>query len=125
MTDDELERMKEKTQRGTRLEEADDADDFFSDLVEAFAEIEAGDRGKTIALRDQSMAALLGALEDHEDELVSVGQTLQSELGRDIQEEFDKSEICRLALRVGFKEAAPDHLEKLQEAYSEHMKDQF
>lgn len=125
MTDDELERLRQQTERGSRLEEPDESDDLLDELVAAFAEIEAGDRGKTIALRDEPMAALLGALEENEEELVAVGQSLQRHLGRDVQDEFDKSEICRLALRVGFEEAAPGHLDQLQEAYAEHMKDRL
>jgi len=125
MKDDELERLRQQTERGSRLEEPDETDDLLDELVAAFEEIEAGDRGKTIALRDEPMAALLGALEANEEELVAVGQSLQRHLGRDVQDEFDKSEICRLALRVGFEEAAPSHLDQLQEAYAEHMKDRL
>jgi predicted TPR repeat methyltransferase len=123
--DDELERLREQSERGSRLEEPDTDTELLDDLVAAFEEIDAGDRGKTIALRDEPMAALLGALESNPEEFTAVGQALQRELDRDVDEEFDKSELLRLALRVGIEEAAPHYLEQLHDAHAEHMRDRL
>jgi hypothetical protein len=125
MTDDELERLRQQTERGSRLEESDEPDDFFLTLVDAFGKIEAGDLGKTLAFRDQPMAALFAALDEHDDdELVDVGQKLQRKLDRDVQDDFDKSEVLRLALRLGLEAAAPEYMEELRGAYSEHQESQ-
>jgi hypothetical protein len=126
MTDENLDQLREQSQRGSRLQESDESEtELVDELVVALEEIESGDRRKTIAVRDKPVAALLKTLDDNPDDIAAVGQALQQALGRDTDEEFDRSEISRLAFRVGLQEAAPKYMEQLQDAHAEHMKDQL
>jgi hypothetical protein len=126
MTDENLDQLREQSQRGSRLQESDESEtELVDELVVALEEIESGDRRKTIAVRDKPVAALLKTLDDNPDDITAVGQALQQALGRDTNEEFDRSEISRLAFRVGLQEAAPEYMEQLQDAHAEHMKDQL
>jgi len=126
MTDENLDQLREQSQRGSRLQESSDQEDtLVDDIVAVLSDIESGDRRKTIAVRDQPVAALLTVLDEHPEKMTEVGQQLQKALGRDVSDEFDRSEITRLAFRVGLQEAAPTFMEELQEAHAEHMKDQL
>jgi hypothetical protein len=126
MTDENLDQLREQSQRGSRLQESDESEtELVDELVVALEEIESGDRRKTIAVRDKPVAALLKTLDDNPDDITAVGQALQQALGRDTNEEFDRSEISRLAFRVGLQEAAPEYMKQLQDAHAEHMKDQL
>jgi hypothetical protein len=122
MTDEELEKLRKQTERGSRLEESPSEGDavFTEDVLEAIKQIDAGDRRKTIAVRDQPMAALLTALEEHPDRMQKVGNQLREALDRETADEFDRSEIFRLAVRVGIEEAAPEAMVDLREAHSKH-----
>lgn len=124
MSDDELEELRQQTERGSRLEESPSSNEqgFTGDILEAIEQIDAGDRRKTIAVRDQPMAALLTALEKHPDRMQQLGNQLQESLDRGTTDEFDRSEIFRLAVRAGVNEAAPETMTDLEEAHSEHAK---
>lgn len=123
MSDDlDLEELREKTERGDRNDEdkTDSDQDFVDELVEALDAVDRGDRPKTIAVRDQPIAALLAALDESDERMADVGQALEESLGRDTSDEFDWSEIARLAFRVGFESAAPDQMEQLRDAIGKH-----
>ena len=119
---DELEELRQKTERGDRNDEEsrEPETDFVDEIVDAIDDVESGDRPKTLAVRDQPIAALLAALDDDESKMVDVGQALEDELGRENSDEFDRSEIVRLALRVGLEDAAPEKMEQLGEAIGKH-----
>jgi hypothetical protein len=122
MSDEELEKLRQQTERGSRLEESPSKGDaaFTEDVLKTIEQIDAGDRRKTIAVRDQPMAALLTALEEHPDRMQKVGNQLREALDRETADEFDRSEIFRLAVRVGIEEAAPEAMVDLREAHSKH-----
>jgi len=127
MTDDaELEELKAATQRGDRNDEVDTEGPttFTDEIVDALEAIEQGELGKTIAVRDQPIAALLATLDadGNEDRMQSVGQALEDELGREHSEAFDRSEIVRLALRVGLQAAAEETMVDLNDAVGEHAR---
>jgi len=121
---DDLEELKAATQRGDRNDEAetDGPATFADEIVNSLESIEEGDLGKTIAVRDQPIAALLATLDadGNEDEMQSVGHALEDELGREQSDEFDRSEIVRLALRVGLGTAAGETMEDLNDAVGKH-----
>jgi hypothetical protein len=122
-SDDDLEELRRNTERGSRLDEPTNISETRVDaLVDAFASIDQGDRPKTIALRDQPVAALLTVLSESEEDMQTVGGELQRALGRDPIEEYDRSEIVRLAIRVGLQEAAPEYLEQLGEASGQYAR---
>ena len=64
---------------------------------------------------DGQLAAFIRALEDNPKHLDAVGHGLQAQL--DIEEsDIDRIGILRLALRVGFQEAAPEQFKAVREA---------
>ena len=123
-SNDDLEELRRSTERGSRLDEPTDENEtrFVDALVDSLASIDQGDRPKTIALRDQPVAALLAVLSEREEDMETVGGELQRALGRELTEEYDRSEIVRLAIRVGLQEAAPEYLEQLGEASGEYAR---
>ncbi|WP_134671552.1 hypothetical protein [Halorussus marinus] len=125
MSDPDLEELRQQTQRTDRLDQSTTVDDgdLVEDLVDALAAIESGEQAKTFAARDESVTALLTMLADREDELADVGTSLQEALGRDVDPEaLDRSELVRLAVRLGLREAAPEYLELLADASAEHAR---
>jgi len=124
--DDELAELRAQSERGSRLEEDDSEEaDLVDDIVAALAAIENGDQRKTIALRDQSAAALLTALMENPERSKQVGDDLREALDRDVDEEYDRSEIVRLALRVGLQHASSGVVDDLQAAHQEHASNRF
>ncbi|QZY01208.1 hypothetical protein [Halobaculum rubrum] len=91
------------------------------DIVAALDSIENGGKRKTIALRDQSAAALLTTLMENPERSKQVGDDLRKALNRDVDEKYDRSEIVRLALRVGLQHASPAVVEDLQTAHQDYV----
>jgi len=116
--DDELAALREQTSHGDRIDEAAAEDakrDLVGDILDELEAIDAGDKQKTISVWDGHLAAFIRALEENPDRLGEVGHALQRQL--DLEEgDVDRSEILRLALRLGFQEAAPQEFEAVREA---------
>lgn len=119
-TDPELEKLRRQTEKGSRVDEA--AEELATaDLREAIREelraIDEGDRQKTVSVWDGEVAALVAALEDNAEWRQEVGEALRAAHGQeDVGGEVDRSEILRLALRLGFREASPEAIDTLREA---------
>jgi methionine synthase II (cobalamin-independent) len=117
MTDD-LEALKEETQKGSRTTNAEMQQDLVDAIVE---ELEAIDQGesKTIAIRDESLSALFGAVEEHDSEQMDeMLQSLGDAAGK-TPDNATKSELLRLAARVGLQTATPGAWDELVEAKKE------
>jgi hypothetical protein len=127
-TEDELEELREQTDVGTRAEAepaGDDASDLEDAIVTLLGEVENGDVSKTLSMRDEQLAALVRGLEET-DSLDDVGTPLREALGRDGDRDVtDRSELLRLAVRVGLREAAPEVIETAREASARHASEQF
>lgn len=120
--DDELDRLRRRTETGSRIEEAptQEARRELRDAIRAeLAAIEEGERQKTVSVWDGPVAALIAALEDRPDDLERVGERLQAALDTDAGQ-IDRSELLRLALRLGFREGAPEAMDALRDAVREH-----
>lgn len=120
MSDDpDLEELKNKTSKGKRTGAAAEEQhgDLYEDIIEKLEAIDEGER-KTLAIRDESLSALFSALEDRPDEMTGVLEQLAQAAGKDPGGE-NKSELLRLAARVGLQEAAGDSWEELLEAKRE------
>lgn len=116
--DDELAALRERTSHGDRLDEAPAAEQrqaLVDAIVAELEAIERGDQQKTISVWDGPLAAFIRALEENPDRLEDVGHALQRELNLD-ESDVDRSEVLRMALRLGFKQAAPDTFEAVREA---------
>ena len=119
MSDDpDLEDLKAQTSQGDRLDSAAaemDRQDLVEDIVDELEAIEAGGEQKTVSVWDGQLAAFIRALEANPGHLDAVGHGLQEKL--DIEDgDIDRSAVLRLALRVGFQEAAPEQFEAVREA---------
>ena len=135
MSDDaDVEELRKRHQKGSRVTgaaaETEEAEDEVSSLEEAmvaaFEEIEAGETAKSLSLRDGQLASLIHGLEAEPDELEAVGIALQEALDREIDSEaVDRSEVLRLAVRVGLREAAPEVVETARNAQARHLTGQF
>jgi hypothetical protein len=127
-TDDELEELREQTDVGTRAE-AETTNDETSELEDAIVtvlgEVESGDVSKTLSVRDEQLAALIRGLEET-DSLADVGTPLKEELGRDDEKDVtDRSELLRLAVRLGLQQAVPEVVETARDANARHASKQF
>jgi len=117
MTDDEeLKELRESSQMGKRTDAAaeEQPNKLHEDIVEELRAIDESGK-KTIAVRDESLTALLGALDDRDDDREDAVDQLADALGRD-PEKATKSELVRLSVRVGLQEAAPELWEEVLEA---------
>ena len=130
----DVEELRKRHQKGSRVTgaaaETEEAEDEVSSLEEAmvaaFEEIEAGETAKSLSLRDGQLASLIHGLEAEPDELEAVGIALQEALDREIDPEaVDRSEVLRLAVRVGLREAAPEVVETARNAQARHLTSQF
>jgi hypothetical protein len=125
--DDELAALRDETAHGDRIDTADVTSDrraFVDDIVAELEAIDNGDKQKTVSVWDGHLAAFVRALEANPDRLESVGANLQQRLDID-SDTVDRSEILRLALRIGFTEAAPDEFDAVRDAVGEHAKNQL
>jgi len=116
--DADLAALREQTSQGDRLDEAGSAEQkqaLVDDIVSELEAIEGGEQQKTVSVWDGSLAAFIRALEDNPDRMEDVGQALQQRLDIDVGD-ADRSDILRLALRLGFQEAAPDEFDAVREA---------
>lgn len=125
--DDELAELREQTDVGTRAQSlGDDGEmDVLEDAVVALlAAVESGEVSKTLSVRDDRLAALIHALEET-DELDAVGDALCDELDVESDDGADRSEVLRLAIRVGLREAVPDVIETARDASARHAAERF
>lgn len=126
--DEELAALREQTTHGDRLDEAATSDvtaEFIETLVTELEAIDAGETQKAVSVWDGSFAAFLHALEAHPEQLEMVGTDLQDALDGSTDEPVDRSEVIRLTLRVGLKEASPETFAALQEGVQRHAVDQL
>ncbi|MHC3382167.1 hypothetical protein [Haloarcula sp. H-GB5] len=114
--EEDIEELKAQTQKGRRTDAAanEQQGELSEDIQEQLEAIDDGDR-KTLAIRDESLAALFGALVERDDDLDAAVETLADAAGRDV-DDSTKSELLRLAARVGLQEAAPELWDELLEA---------
>lgn len=130
MTDDneELEQLREDTELGTRAEystPSEETTNLEDTMVALLADVEAGEVSKTLSVRDERLTALVRALEETGG-LEDVGEALREELGREADaDETDRSEMLRLAVRLGLQKAAPEVLDTARDASARHASEQF
>lgn len=119
--DDKLNELREADSSGNRLDRENPQTQ--SDLTDAIeGSLEAADDGEisdTITAFDPTLAALLEALSEHEDEMDAVYEDLQDAYdGNSGVDQRSKSGLIRLAIRVGLQEGSKATIESLAEAIS-------
>jgi hypothetical protein len=127
-SDEELEQLRQETDVGTRAQSetpSEESTDLEDAVVALLTDVEEGEVAKTLSVRDARLTALVRALEET-DGLDDVGAALREELGREADGGgTDRSEILRLAVRLGLQEAAPEVLDTARDAYARHASEQF
>jgi len=126
-TDDELRELREQTDVGTRIQDTPDTADgdaLEDAIVTMLHAVDDGDVSKTLSLRDGQLAALIRGLEET-GELDDVGVALRDQLGRESDDDIDRSEVLRLAVRVGLQEATSDVIDTAREAHARYASEQF
>ncbi len=116
--ENDLAALREQTSHGDRIDEAvaeGEKQKFVEAIVAELEAIESGEQQKTVSVWDGHLAAFIRALEANPNRMDDVGHALQRQLNVD-EEEVDRSDILRLALRLGFREAAPTEFEAVREA---------
>jgi hypothetical protein len=137
----DLEELKQRHQKGSRVsgaaaqgqrgeggadEPEEDVDPLEAAIGRALERAEAGDASKSLSLRDAQLAALIQGLEEQQKDFTAVGVALQEALGRETDPgAIDRSEVLRLAIRVGLREAAPEAVEAAREAHIRRVSEQF
>jgi len=139
-SDTDLEELKQRHQKGSRVsagargqrgegsetEPEEEIDSLEAAIGRAFERLDAGDAPKSLSLRDEQLAALIHGLEDQPEDFTGVGVALQEALGRDADPEaIDRSEVLRLAIRVGLRETAPEVIETARDAQVRRVSEQF
>nr|EGQ39614.1 MAG: hypothetical protein J07AB56_03420 [Candidatus Nanosalinarum sp. J07AB56] len=116
--EDDLAALREQTSHGDRLDQAE-ADEATQELVDGIVTeleaIDAGEKQQTLSVWDGPLAAFIRALENSPEQMDAVGEGLQQRLDIDTGD-VDRSEVLRLALRLGFEQAAPDQFDAVREA---------
>jgi hypothetical protein len=122
MTDDDLETLRQQTERGDRVDEAGDQEarrELKESILDELEKIDAGEEQKTISIWDGPIAALVRALEDEHHELLEeIGEDLADEMDIDA-DEIKRALVLRLALGLGLREVAPDAFESMRDAVKE------
>ena len=118
--DSELEELREQTTRNNRLSEQANEPDFIEQIVAMLNDVDSGERGKILSLYDPQLAALIYALETDDRRFNEVIGALQETANRQIDtEDVGRTELLKLAVRIGLQEAAPELLEDAQTAVSQ------
>ena len=118
--DSELEELREQTTRDNRLSEQANEPDFIEQIVAMLDDVDSGERGKILSLYDPQLAALIYALETDDRRFNEVIGALQETANRQIDtEDVGRTELLKLAVRIGLREAAPELLEDAQTAVSQ------
>lgn len=107
---DDLEDLKESTQRGSRLDEdSEEPADFVDELVDCLDAVENGDASNTLSLYDPTLSALVLALEQNP------GRVDDWEL-----DDPDRSDVIRAVVRRGLADCDGELLEDAREAIGRH-----
>ena len=118
--DSELEELREQTTRDNRLSEQANEPDFIEQIVAMLDDVDSGERGKILSLYDPQLAALIYALETDDRRFNEVIGALQETANQQIDtEDVGRTELLKLAVRIGLQEAAPELLEDAQTAVSQ------
>lgn len=122
--DEEIHELRRSTTRNMHVDtiKPRDKENLQDNIYTAICEVESGDHSSMIGFRDQSISALLLALERQENGLDQLGRRLEHSLGQEDSDSFDRSKILRLAIRVGLQQAARDHFERLTAAKLEYTR---
>lgn len=123
MSDDELDELRERTARGSRIESASEKTEraaFRESITENLEEIDTGERQKALSAWDGPLTAFIAALEEdaNADRREAIVEALCEELGVTV-EEPKRSEFLALTLRVGLQQVASEDLDVLREALRE------
>lgn len=125
--DDELAQLREQTDTGDRVDSAAEQQStaqpsgLGTSIREELNAIDDGDRQATVSVWDGDLAALVFALDrdEHVEECTRAAAALADSLEQDAPSDPGKSDVLRLALRLGFRELPTDVREEYRDALEE------
>jgi len=121
MSNDEIEELKEQTQKGSRVTAAaaeSESSDRKEVLTEEYTAVRSGDASKTVSFRDEFAAGLLHSTQVDDALSEDLAAALQQYLSENTDPAEDRSELIRQVVRVGLQEASPDIFDDAKEAYA-------
>lgn len=140
--DDEIEAILEKTKENKRHTaqpeggEEEDQDDSKEEtqnesqgpdrttaIKDALLAIDRGERRTNVTIRDARIKAFLDGIEASGD-LETAANQLADRLGSDPEENPTRSDIARLAIRIGLHECLPEMIEDVRDAHKEALLEQ-
>lgn len=122
-TEDKLEQMRSESTSGggSRLDaDATPDEDVVDELVDALDAADEGDLSKTLSVWDPEMAAVLSVILGDQERAQEDAQALAHELSTSFDEDVvDRSNLLKLALRVGLQEVDEEIFDELRQARRE------
>lgn len=121
---DEVKELREQTETTSRAQQQpDDEPDLVASIADHLAAVENGEKENTFAVRDDAIVALLAALDDDPEQIQRVGEAFAEYLDREISEDYDRSEIVRLAIRAGLTAVVPEIYDDLADAQAQRARE--
>lgn len=121
--DDKLDELRKEESKGNRLDRDNPQSqpDLADGIEDSLDRVDQGEMSDTITAFDPTLAALLDALSDDDEEIEAVYDNLREAYdGNSGVDRQSKSGIIRLAIRVGLQEGSEETIESLAEAISRH-----
>jgi len=121
--DDKLDELRKEESKGNRLDRDNPQSqpDLADAIEDSLDKVDQGEMSDTITAFDPTLAALLDALSEDDQEIETVYDNLREAYdGNSGVDRKSKSGIIRLAIRVGLQEGSEDTIESLGEAISRY-----
>lgn len=122
-TEDKLDEVRQKSTSGggSRLDADEVRDDVVDELVDALRAADEGDLSKTLSVWDPEMAALLDVLLGDQERAHADVEALAERLEASVEDggPVDRSDLLKLAIRVGLREVDEEIFADLHETRRE------
>lgn len=102
--DSELNQLRERTQKGSRVAAAVEQSESGGVTVRG---------GETVTFRDEFIAEFLRSIGENDSLHDDLAVALQGTLNENVDQATDRSELLSQAVRIGLQEAAPDAVEEI------------
>lgn len=115
-----------KEDRGSTLdEEAKTTAQFVDDLAKTMESVESGDVSKTVAFRDERIAALFHTLKDSPERLQVAVAAARDEVGVEDDSTGDRSELLRLLVRSALVDVTPELADAEKQARLKRIEEDY
>jgi len=128
--DEQLEELREEESSGNKLERdsAQTQRSFAEKIVQGIDAVDdpTTSDSATLSFHDKNLAGLFVALEDDDGRREEVAEALSEKMGHSVDtEDVTRSQMLKLAVRVGLQEADPQLMEEAEEAANQRDPNTF